>query len=142
MEEQQRRDANDGLTSSVTAPARDSDYVALVTGLVKSSGVYALAALTTPITTLVLTPFLAHNLSPAEYGELTLLNAGVGLAAGITQLGLASAFLRAYNYDFTSEGDRRRVLATVTTLLALTSIPVVLAVALVAPPIAQAIFHR
>jgi O-antigen/teichoic acid export membrane protein/glycosyltransferase involved in cell wall biosynthesis len=142
VDEQQRRDADDGLNPPATTPAGESDYVALVTGLVKSSGVYALAALTTPMVTLVLTPFLAHHLSPAEYGELTLLNAGIGLAAGITQLGLASAFMRAYNYDFTSDGDRRRVLGTVTALLALTSIPVVLAVALVAPPIAHAIFHR
>src|SRR5579859_7862859 len=99
---------NDRLAQLPIAPLR---------GLIKSSGIYAIASVASPLVSLVLAPFLTHHLSPSEYGILTILNTLIGLVAGITQLGLGSAFFRAYSYDYTSHRDRRDVLATVTVLL-------------------------
>jgi len=90
--------------------------------LLKSSGIYALASVATPLITLALSPFLARHLSPSEYGAFTIINTFVSLVAGVTQLGLGSAFFRAYNYDYQTEKDRRDVLATITTLLGIISI--------------------
>ena len=48
----------------------------------------------------------------------------ISLVAGLTQLGLGSAFFRSYNYDYESQEDRAAVLSTVVILLSLVSIPV------------------
>lgn len=60
--------------------------------LVKSSGIYALSSLAAPLVSLVLAPFLTRHLSHADYGALAVLNTAIALVAGITQLGLNSAF--------------------------------------------------
>jgi O-antigen/teichoic acid export membrane protein len=134
------RDRTTGSTQAVLAGAES--YIALVSQLVKSSGIYALAALGAPLVSLVLAPFLAHYLSPSDYGTLTILNTAIGLGAGITQLGLGSAFFRAYSYDYTSQRDRRAVVATVTALLCLVTVPVTIAVYLTAPALAELIFGQ
>jgi O-antigen/teichoic acid export membrane protein len=107
--------------------------VSLIQNLVKSSGIYALASLTSPLVALLLTPFLTHHLSHSTYGALAVLNTVITLVAGVTELGLHSAFLRAYTYDYETERDRAYVLSTVVILLSLTSIPVVIVGSIAAP---------
>src|ERR1700730_7261104 len=108
-------------------------HILLLRNLVKSSGVYALSAIAGPLISLALAPFLTHSLSPTDYGILTILSTAISLGAGITQMGLATAFFRAYNYDFTSPGDRRYILTTTSVLLCLISIPLVVGAAIEAP---------
>ncbi len=107
--------------------------VSLIQNLVKSSGIYALASLASPLVALLLTPFLTHHLSHSTYGALAVLNTVITLVAGVTELGLHSAFLRAYTYDYETERDRAHVLSTVVILLSLTSIPVVIVGSIAAP---------
>jgi O-antigen/teichoic acid export membrane protein len=101
--------------------ARAETMVAIVKRLMRSSGLYAVAALGTPAVSLALTPFLAHNMTESDYGLLAVLNTSISLFAGLTQLGLGPAFFRAYNYDFTSEKERRSVLATSLLLMSMLS---------------------
>jgi O-antigen/teichoic acid export membrane protein len=118
-----------------TAPAEGQ--VAALRHLIKSAGIYALSSVALPLVSLVLSPFLTHNLSPANYGMLTIMNTAVGLGGGVTQLGLSSAFFRAYGYDYTSQRDKSDIVATTTTLLCLVSFPVVLLVFIAAPVLAR-----
>lgn len=111
--------------------------VLMLRKLIKSSGIYALSSVALPLVSLVLSPFLTHKLSPSDYGILTILNTAISLVAGFTQLGLASAFFRAYGYDYTSEQDRRDVVATAMALLFIVSIPTVFVVAVTAPFLAK-----
>lgn len=67
-------------------------YLALAIKMVKSSGIYALGALASPLISLVLTPFLAHHLSATDYGALSVLYTIVDLVTVITQLGISAAF--------------------------------------------------
>lgn len=110
--------------------------------LVKSSGLYALSSVTVPLVSLVLAPFLTHHLSPSDFGALAVINTLIGLCVGITQLGLASAFFRAYSYDLTAPRDRRDVVATTTALLYLVSIPMTIVVAITAPWLANLLFGQ
>lgn len=105
----------------VVAPAAKS-YMELVKNLATSSGIYALASLSAPFISLVLAPFLTHHLSPADYGALAICNTLISLGAGISQLGLGSAFFRAFGYDFTSPSGRKSVIASVNAILVLTSL--------------------
>jgi len=91
---------------------------------------------------LVIAPFLTHNLSPSDYGILTITNTAIGLTSGITQLGLGSAFFRAYGYDYTLQKDRHDIVATATTLLCLISIPTAIILAMIAPTLANLFFGR
>src|SRR5690349_2266371 len=54
--------------------ADTQDYVSLIRNLVKSSGIYALASVASPLVSLVLAPFLTHSLSRDDYGVLVVLN--------------------------------------------------------------------
>jgi O-antigen/teichoic acid export membrane protein len=125
--------------------ARDADsqnYISLIRNLVKSSGIYALASVASPLVSLVLAPFLTHSLSRDDYGLLAVLITAIGLGAGITQLGLSSAFFRAYSYDYESQRDRSGVCSTVVVLLLLTSIPASIAVMTTAPWLAKVLFNN
>ncbi len=126
----------------IASVANVDSSMLLLRNLIKSSGVYALSAIAAPLVSLVIAPFLTHSLSPTDYGILTILNTAISLGAGITQLGLASAFFRAYNYDYTSPSDRRCVLTTATLLLCIFSILVVIAAAIEAPFLADFLFGR
>ena len=128
--------------SSPGIVASKDGLVGLLLNLIKSSGVYAIASVTIPLVSLVIAPFLTHSLSPADYGILALLNTFIGLWAGLTQLGLASAFFRGYSYDYSSPRDKRGVLATSTTLLFLVSILTTIGAAVMAPFIANLLFGR
>ncbi len=101
--------------------ARAETVFVIVRRLMKSSGLYAVAALGTPAVSLALTPYLAHNMAVSDYGLLAVLNTSISLFAGLTQLGLGSAFFRAYNYDFTSAIERKSVLATSSLLMLMLS---------------------
>lgn len=116
------------------------EQVVLLRKLATSSGIYALSSIAVPLVSLVLAPFLTHHLSLSDYGALAITNTAIGLAAGITQLGLSSAFFRAYGYDYSAERDRRGVVATVTALLCLISIPATVVVAMMAPQLANLLF--
>ena len=117
--------------TSATSP------VSVLQKLVKTSGIYALSSIALPLVSLVLAPFLTHNLSTPDYGILTILTTAIGLVAGITQLGLASAFFRAYSYDYTRRRDKRDVVAVSTFLLCLVSLPTLLIISFTAPFTAQ-----
>ena len=113
--------------------AEDASYSSHIRNLIKTSGIYALAMLVSPLIALVLAPFLTHNLSNIDYGILAILTTMIALLAGLTQLGLGSAFFRSYSYDYESEQDRAGVLSTVIVLLLCVSLPVTLAVMVAAP---------
>src|SRR5437016_4008195 len=68
---------------ALKTPASTENYVSLVQKLVKSSGIYALASFASPLTSLVLSPFLTRNLSHADFGALTVFNTLIALIAGI-----------------------------------------------------------
>ncbi len=115
-------------------------HIGLLLNLVKTSGVYAIASVAIPLVSLVLAPFLTHSLSPADYGVLALLNIFTSLWAGITQLGLASAFFRGYNYDYSAPRDKHAVLSTVTILLFLASLLMTLVAIVTAPLLSTILF--
>jgi len=117
-------------------------YVSLLRNLMKSSGIYALSTLASPLISLVLAPFLTHTLSHTDYGVLAVLNTIVALVAGVTQFGLYSAFFRTYSYDYESERDRLGVLSTVVVLLLSASIPVTITVMISAGWLAEVLFAR
>jgi O-antigen/teichoic acid export membrane protein len=110
--------------------------------LAKSSGIYALASAAAPLVSLVLAPFLTHHLSASDYGALAITNTAIGLGVGITQLGLFSAFFRAYSYDYTSRHDRCDVVATVTALLLLASVSMASVVVMTAPWLASLLYGQ
>src|SRR5262249_9579167 len=122
--------------------AGTASYITMLRSLVKTSAIYAIAALGTPLIALLLAPFLTHRLSLEDYGILTILNTAIGLGAGLTQFGLGMAFFRAYSYDFVSKRDRRDVLSTVVLLLCLSSIVLISVVWLSSSKLAELLFGR
>jgi len=117
------------------------DYASYIFNLAKSSGIFALASMASPLISLVLAPFLTHHLSRPDYGALVVLNTAIALLAGITQLGLSSAFFRSYNYDYESKRDRSGVISTVIIILALISIPTSIAAIIAAPWLATLLLN-
>src|SRR5262249_27340446 len=126
--------------SAVVAGA--ASYITMLRSLAKTSAIYAVAALGTPLIALLLAPFLTHRLSPEDFGALTILNTAIGLGAGLTQFGLGSAFFRAYNYDFVTKRDRRDVLSTVVVLLCLSSVVLIFIVCLASSKLASLFLQR
>src|SRR5215467_10695559 len=49
-------------------------YILVMRDLVKSSGIYAISSVASPLIALVLAPFLTHALSRTDYGALVVLN--------------------------------------------------------------------
>jgi O-antigen/teichoic acid export membrane protein len=109
--------------------------------LIKNSGIYAIASIATPLVTLLLAPFLTHHLTRSEYGSYAILNTALALLAGLSQLGLNSAFFRSYNYDYEIQSDRLDVLATVVDLLFLVTIPLSIAIIITAPWLSLLLFN-
>lgn len=120
--------------------AEEQSYAALIRNLVKSSGIYALASIASPFISLVLAPFLTRSLTHADYGILAVLNTIIALGAGITQLGLSSAFFRAYNYDYDAREDRQAIFSTVVLLLALSSFSLFIAAIIAGPQLSSLLF--
>jgi O-antigen/teichoic acid export membrane protein len=110
--------------------------------LAKSSGVYALATTASPLTSLALAPFLTRYLSRSDYGLLTVLITAIGLVAGLTQLGLGSAFFRAYNYDYSSRAERASIMTTAFGLLFPVALLALIATLLTAQQVAMLLFGR
>lgn len=121
-------------------PPGSEEHLSVLAGLVKSSGIYALGSVGAPLIALVLSPFLAHNLSPTNYGVYAVFLTAMSLSAGVIQLGLGSAFFRAYNYDFTSPAERRFVGSTAIVLLFALSSLFAAGISLAAPAIARTLF--
>ncbi|MGB8348238.1 MAG: lipopolysaccharide biosynthesis protein [Ktedonobacteraceae bacterium] len=90
---------------------------ALLRNLVKSSGIYALSSLVSPLVSLLLAPFLTHTLSRSDYGTLAILNTIVTLVAGVAELGLSAAFTRMYSYDCETPSEQLAALSTLVMLL-------------------------
>lgn len=122
-----------GTHATETQSEGGEAYSTMLRKLAKSSGIYALSSMAAPLVSLLLAPFLTHHLSHAEYGALAVLNSFVALIAGVTQLGLSWAFIRAYTFDYDAERDRLDALSTFVVLL-LTTSTVVSIIALVAAP--------
>jgi O-antigen/teichoic acid export membrane protein len=129
-------------TTNIISPDLEMQgYVSLIRNLVKSSGIYAIASLAAPLVSLILAPFLTHSVSRADYGALAVLNTVIALGAGITQLGLSSAFFRAYNYDYETQKDRLGIFSTVVILLSLISLPTSIAATITAPRLSMLLFN-
>jgi O-antigen/teichoic acid export membrane protein len=125
------------VTQAKTQATGTQDYVSLVRNLIKSTGIYAVASLASPLVALALAPFLTRSLSRSDYGALIILNTVIILMTGITQLGLISAVFRAYNYDYESQKDRSAVLSTISVLLFISSLPITLLMVILAPWLAS-----
>ena len=125
-------------TVITTSPSdAGSSYFSPLRDLIRTSGIYALASFASPLVALILAPFLTRRLSSTDYGAFAVLVTVIALAAGVTQLSLGSAFFRTYNYDYEAKRDRLDVLATLVTLLLLTSISTTCVVLLMAPWVAN-----
>ncbi len=125
-----------GQTSSGT-----QGYLSLALNMIKSSGIYALGALASPLVSLILAPFLTHQLSSINFGALAVLYTIIDLVTAITQLGLGPAFFRAYNGDYESLRDRSGVLSASIILLSLVSIPIAIAIMIAAPWLSEVLFN-
>jgi O-antigen/teichoic acid export membrane protein len=128
-------------TKSEQTNAGAQSYLSLALDMVKNSGIYAVGALASPLVSLILTPFLAHHLSTNDYGGLAVLYTVVDLVTVMTQLGLSSAFFRAYNGDYESAQDRLGVLASSIILLLLASLPIAIVMMITAPWLSVVLFN-
>ncbi|HEY7779363.1 MAG TPA: lipopolysaccharide biosynthesis protein [Ktedonobacterales bacterium] len=129
-----------GHSAVMAAAASAESYVQLLRNLATSSGIYALAGLATPLISLVLTPYETHRLSSADYGVLAVLQVALSLGAGVTQLGLYSAFFRAYVHDYSEKRDRHGVLTTTVALLLVVSLAVAVGASAAAPQVTSLLF--
>jgi O-antigen/teichoic acid export membrane protein len=125
--------ASSGAPNFGVLRAGAADYTSHIRTLLKSTGIYTLSSFASPLVSLVLTPFLAHHLARTDYGALAVLNTAIALLAGVTQLGLGSAFFRSYSFDYESRSDRLDILSTVVILLSLISIPTAIVLIIAAP---------
>jgi O-antigen/teichoic acid export membrane protein len=132
------------LNSAIENGKTGSDtqsYLSLAFEMIKSSGIYALGVMASPLIALVLTPFLTRHLTRTDYGSLAILNAIIDLVTIITQLGLIAAFIRAYTRDYQSPQDRLGVIATSIILLSLVSIPLAITMMITAPWLSEFLFN-
>jgi O-antigen/teichoic acid export membrane protein len=134
------RRADNYAPGNAKAGSDTQGYLSLALDMMKSSGIYALGAVASPLISLVLTPFLTRNLSSTEYGSFAVLNTVIALVTAITQLGLIPAFFRAYNGDYDSPRDRSGVLSATIILLSLVTIPIGIAMMITAPWLSEFLF--
>ena len=128
------------LKAVVSGEQGAQGYIALISNLMKNSGVYALGSMASPLISLILAPFLTRNLSQTDYGAFAVLSTVITLLAAITQIGISTAFFRAYNHDYELERDRLHVLSTSVILMTVVSIPVSLVLVIIAPWVAAKMF--
>lgn len=112
-------------------------YLSLALEMLKNSGIYAVSAMMSPLVSLILSPYLTRTLSTNDYGALAGLYTIIDLISTITQLGLSSAFFRAYNKDYETPRDRAGVIANTILLLALCTIPVAIGIVFLAPVLSR-----
>lgn len=120
----------------------EEGYISHIRKLIKSLGIYALSSAASPLATLILSPFLTRYLSHADYGALAILNTAVTLLTGLTQLGLATAFFRSYNYDYESQKDRYGVVSTTVVLLSFMSAFAAITILIAAPWLSLLLFNN
>jgi O-antigen/teichoic acid export membrane protein len=86
---------------------------------------YAVAGAAAPVVGLLVTPVLARDLGPHDYGTLDVLNAITALAGSISLLAMIDAAARSY-YDYPDhdEASRRSVIATAIRIVAVASLVV------------------
>ena len=113
--------------------ATDDGYLTLLRNLVKSSGIYALSSLVSPLVSLLLAPFLTHTLSRSDYGMLAVLNTVIMLVAGVAELGLSAAFARLYAYDCETREEQLSAFSTLVMSLFCIVTPLALAGIMCAP---------
>src|SRR5258708_3683363 len=135
-----RTDNQTGLPTNQTTG--DISYLSFASNLIKNSGIYAIGSMASPLIALILSPFLAHNISHADYGAFAVLNVVIALMAVITQLSLGSAFFRVYITDYEDQQDRLAVISTTLILLSLTSIPVTIAMLMTASWLSEFLFRN
>lgn len=129
------------LTAVAGGQQGAQEYLALIRNLMKNSGVYALGSMASPLIALILAPFLTRHLSPTDYGAFAVLNTVITLVTAITQIGINTAFFRAYNHDYESEQDRLYVLSTSIILMTTVSIPLALIIMILSPWVATTMFN-
>ena len=112
---------------------KGESHATILRKLLKTSGVYAIASYISPLLSLFLSPFLARSLSKADFGALAVLTTFIALVAGITQLGLSSAFFRVYVWEYESLQDRLMVISTTLMLLLLFSGPILALLTITVP---------
>lgn len=74
---------------------------------VRSSLIYTLGSMMTPLMGLILLPVFTKNLSPAEYGTMTTVQAFAGILQIVLLLSLHGAITRFY-FDFLKEPEKRK----------------------------------
>ncbi len=105
----------------------------LVRTLVKSSGIYALSSMTSPLVSLLLLPYLTHALSHADYGALAVLDTLIYLLSSITIFGVDAVFSAIYAQDCRTRREKRYALSTLALLLFFMIMPIALVGMMVAP---------
>jgi O-antigen/teichoic acid export membrane protein len=118
------------------------NYISFAIGLIKSSGIYAIGSMASPLIALILTPFLTHNILHADYGAYAVINVAIALMSGITQISLGSALFRVYITDYEAQRDRLAVISTTLILLSFTSIPATIAMLITAPWLSEILFRN
>lgn len=129
----------------MSVPMTDKhDHLFILRIMLKNSGIYAIASCLSPLVSLFMTPFLTHHLSGSDYGILTIFNATLVLLAGLTQLGLGSAFVRLYHQSRinTEEQTCNSLLVAFVSLTVVISLMVTIALLALAPWIAQLWLHN
>lgn len=112
-------------TKPAQAQAEGSEsYLGLILNLVKSSGLYALSSLSSPLVSLLLLPFLTRLLSHNDYGALAVLDTVIALLASITTLGLDASFITIRSQDCKTNREKLDALSTLSLLLLLIMIPI------------------
>jgi len=127
-----KRADNQASLPATQTTGRES-YLGLIHNLVKSSGVYALSSLASPLVSLLLLPFLTHVLSHADYGALAVLDTVIALVSSITSLGLDAVFARLYSFECKTRREQLDALSTLALLLFLIMIPVMIIGVMTAP---------
>lgn len=89
------------------------------------TAIYGVATAVMQLGPFVLVPFLAHYFSPEEMGQVTLINAALGLLTGFLILGLDNSSHRWY-WQSENDNDRRTTLASWFWFLLLSNVAVAL----------------
>jgi len=127
------RRAGNQVSLPATQTTGGESYLGLIRNLVKSSGVYAISSLASPLVSLLLLPFLTHALSHADYGALAVLDTVIALVSSITSLGLDAVFARLYSHECKTRREQLDALSTLALLLFLIMIPVMIIGVMTAP---------
>src|SRR6266849_4183919 len=125
--EMRMTDSHEGIDTR-SASSAEGSYTAplggLIHNLVKSSGVYAISSLASPLVSLLLLPFLTHVLSHTDYGALAVLDTVIAFVSSITTFGVDAVFACVYSYECKTHREQLDAISTLTCLLSLIMIPI------------------